>query len=296
MLSNNHYRIKKKLTPYAYLSPCILLLCVILLYPLVNGIYLSVLDRDAFNLEGSFVGLRNFSDLLSDTVFFTALGNTLWWTLSVVAGTYLFGLMLALLLNQDVSGRFIFRAIILVPWVIPPAIAAIAWRWMYAEQYGVFNHIFNTSGLIQHNVAWLANPDIAMWAVIAVGIWKGIPFVAIVLLAGLQSIPREEYEAAMMDGANRRQRFRYVTFPHLTGISLIVIVLMTIWNVNQFALTHILTRGGPGNATQVLSTHTYHLFFSAFEFSTAAAVATVMLIIMMALTGIYIKRILPPVT
>lgn len=296
MPSDDPFRLEEKLTPYAYLFPCLLLVCVILLYPLANGIYLSVLDRDAFNLEGDFVGLKNFSDLLSDDLFFTALGNTLWWTLSVVVGGYILGFLLALLLTQDIGGRLFFRTIILVPWVIPPAMAAIAWKWMYAEQYGILNHLFSTAGLIQQNVAWLAHPDIAMWAVIAVGIWKGIPFVAIVLLAGLQAIPREEYEAAMMDGASGLQRFRYITLPHLRGLSVIVIMLTTIWNVNQFALTHLLTRGGPGNVTQVLSTYTYQLFFSAFEFSTAATVATVMFIIMMVLTSVYIKRILQPLT
>lgn len=285
-------RQRSKLLPYIYLLPCLILIAAILLYPVLVGIYTSLLDRDMYTMEGVFVGLRNFRRLADEPVFLLALGNTLWWTGTVVAGQYVLGLMLALLLNEDVRGRFVFRALILVPWVVPLAVAAVAWKWIYAEYYGILNHILRSLGIIRHNVAWLANHETAMWSVIAVGIWKGIPFVAIVLLAALQSIPREEYEAAMIDGAGSLQSFIHITLPNLRGISFIVIVLTTIWNFNQFDLTHILTRGGPGNATQLLSTYTYQLFFSAFQFSFAAAVAVVMLVVLMCLTVIYVRRII----
>lgn len=285
------YRLKETLTPYLFIFPCLLLIGVLLLYPLVNGVVLSFYNKDAYNLEASFVGLKNFRLLAENRVFFIALWHTIWWTLSVLAGRYLLGLVLALLLNQKIRGRVIFRSLILVPWVIPPAIAAIAWKWIYAEQYGILNHLLTSVRIIEHNVAWLANTNTAMWSIIAAGIWQGIPFVAIVLLAGLQAIPGEEYEAAMMDGASAWQRLRYITMPHLRDISFIVIILTTIWNINQFELTYILTRGGPGNLTQILSTYTYQLFFAAFQFSAAATVATVMLVIMMVLTAFYIRRI-----
>ena len=253
---------------------------------------MSLLNRDLFNLEGTFVGLDNFIKLARDPVFLQALGNTLWWTATVVAGQYILGLLLALMLNEDVPGRPLFRALILIPWVVPLAIAAVAWKWIYAEMYGILNHMLRSAGLIQGNVAWLANPETAMWSVIAVGIWKGIPFVAIVLLAALQAIPREEYEAAMIDGAGGWQSFLHITLPHLKNISFIAIILTTIWNFNQFDLTHILTRGGPGNSTQLLSTYTYQLFFSAFQFSYAAAVATIMLIVLMVISIVYVRRII----
>jgi multiple sugar transport system permease protein len=285
-------RRRTKLLPYLYLVPCLILIGAILLYPVLVGIYTSLLSRDMFDMVGRFVGLQNFRALADDRVFLLALGNTLWWTGTVVLGQYVLGMMLALLLNEDVRGRFVFRALILVPWVIPLAVAAVAWKWIYAEYYGILNHILRSLGIISGNVAWLANHETAMWSVITVGIWKGIPFVAIVLLAALQSIPREEYEAAMIDGAGGLQSFVHITLPHLRGISFIVIVLTTIWNFNQFDLTHILTRGGPGDATQLLSTYTYQLYFSAFQFSFAAAVAVVMLVVLMSLTVIYIKRII----
>ncbi len=285
------YRFREKSRPYLYLLPTVLLLAAILLYPLLNGVYLSFLNKDATTLQASFVGLKNYAGLPGDRVFVTAMWHTVWWTLTVLAGRYGLGLLLALLLNQKVRGRVFFRSVILIPWVIPPAIASIAWKWIYAEQYGILNHMLVGAGIIEHNVAWLAESGTAMWAIIAIGIWQGIPFVAVVLLAGLQAIPPEEYEAAMIDGANFWQSFRFITMPHLRNISLIVIILTTIWNINQFELTYILTRGGPGIATQVLSTYIYQLFFSAFQFSTAATVATVMLLMTMVLTGFYIKRI-----
>jgi multiple sugar transport system permease protein len=288
------YRRREKALPYAYLSPAIILIGVLLLYPLVSGIFLSFVNRDAYTPAPVFVGLKNYLLLARDKTFLLSLWHTIWWALSVLVGQYLLGLLLAVLLNKPIPGRAVFRAIILTPWVIPPALAAITWKWIYEEQYGILNSILISLGLIRENVAWLATDATAMWAIIAAGIWQGIPFVAIVLLAGLQAIPGEEYEAATIDGANSWQSFRYLTIPHLRNISFIVIILSTIWNINQFELTYILTRGGPGNATQVLSTYTYQLFFSAFQFSMAAAVATVMLIIMMVLTGFYIRRIIYP--
>jgi multiple sugar transport system permease protein len=186
----------------------------------------------------------------------------------------------------------VFRTLILIPWIIPPAIAAVVWKWIYSEQDGILNHILLGAGVIDHPVAWLATPDMAMWAVIAVGIWKGTPFVAICLLAGLQTIPITQYEAALVDGARSFRRFWHITMPHLRSISFIALILTTIWNVNQFALTHILTRGGPGHTTQILSTYAYQLFFTAFDLGHSAAVATVMLIIMMGLTSIYVRRTL----
>jgi len=285
---------RERMLPYAYLSPAMVLISVILLYPVISGLLLSLFNRDAYNPSPSFVGLKNYLLLAKDTTFLLSLWHTLWWALSVLFGQYVLGLALALLLNKRIRGRAVFRAIILTPWVIPPALAAITWKWIYEEQYGILNSILMFLGILRTRVAWLGTDRTAMWALIAAGIWQGIPFVAIVLLAGLQAIPLEEYEAAKIDGANAWQCFRFLTMPHLTGISFIVIILSTIWNINQFELVYILTRGGPGNATQVLSTYTYQLFFSAFQFSTAATVATVMLIILMVLTGFYIRRIIYP--
>jgi multiple sugar transport system permease protein len=284
------YLRRERVLPYVYLSPTMVLIGVILLYPVVSGILLSFLNRDAYTASPSFVGLKNYFLLARDKTFLVSLWHTIWWALSVLVGQYLLGMVLALLLNKPIPGRAVFRAIILTPWVIPPALAAITWKWIYEEQYGILNSLLVGLGVIRTNVAWLATNE----AIVAAGIWQGIPFVAIVLLAGLQAIPLEEYEAARIDGANAWQSFRFLTIPHLANISFIVIILSTIWNINQFELTYILTRGGPGNATQVLSTYTYQLFFSAFQFSTAAAVATVMLIILMVLTGFYIKRIIYP--
>ena len=287
----NSHRFHPSLIPYVYLAPVLLLIGGLLVYPVVDGVLLSLKTQSPLG-EGAFVGLQNYSDLIKQPIFRQAIANTVWWTVAVTFGEFLLGLGLALLLNRPIRGRAIFRMMILVPWVIPPAIAAVLWKWIFAEQGGILNHILSITGAVGQPIAWLATPEIAMWAVIGVGIWKGSPFVAICLLAGLQAIPVTQYEAAIVDGARAFQRFRYVTLPHLRGIAFIAIILTTIWNVNQFALTHILTRGGPGNSTQILSTYSYQLMFTAFDFGHSAAVATVMLVIMMSFTGIYVRRTL----
>lgn len=281
-----------QIAPYLYLAPVLCLIGVLLVYPVVDGIVLSLRDQPAIGGGGAFVGLRNYVDLVRLPIFRTAVSNTLWWTLAVTTGEFILGLCLALLLARPIRGRAFFRTIILVPWIIPPAIAAVVWKWIYAEQGGILNHLLERLHILDGPVTWLSSPGLAMWSVIFVGVWKGTPFVAICLLAGLQAIPNGQYEAARVDGATAWQRLRFVTLPNLRSISLVVVILTTIWNVNQFAITHILTRGGPGHTTQILSTYAYQLFFTAFDLGHSAAVATVMLVIMMGLTGYYVSHTL----
>lgn len=285
------HKAAQRAVPYLFLAPTAVLVMVLLLVPVANGFMLSLQERDLFNPTGRFTGLTNFIKLGDDPIFWRALLNTVQWTVVVVLAQYLFGLGLALLLNADVRGRGVFRALVLVPWVIPQAISAIAWKWLYAEQYGVLNALLRDMGLIKANVAWLGLPETVMWAVTAVGIWKGVPFVAIVLLAALQALEREQVEAAVVDGAGGWQVFRFITIPHLRYTSFIVLALSTIWTFNQFDLTHVLTRGGPGYASQLLSTYVYQLFMTAFDFGKAAAVAVLMLITVAFLAWAYIRRI-----
>lgn len=202
------------------------------------------------------------------------------------------GFGIAVLLNQKIKGKRIFRSLVLIPWLIPAAIGGVIWRWMYAEQCGLLNYLFKEMGFIDSYRAWLAIPETAFWAVTIVAIWKGIPFIAITLLADLQSIPPELYEAAKVDGANSWQLLRWITIPQLKGVALIVALLTSIWNFNQFEIIQVISRGGPGYATTTLPIFTYRLFSQTFQISYASSVATITLLIMSVLAYFYIRGFL----
>lgn len=265
-------------------------MAILILFPLARGVMMSFTEVDLAH-QGSmtFVGLDQFLKLPGDPVFWRALGNTAKWTVGVVVFQYLFGLGIALLLNEPIPLRGLFRGLILVPWVVPSVVAALCWRWIYAGEYGILNHMLQQVGVISKPLQWLATPDLAMPAVIAVGIWKWVPFMAVVLLAGLQSIPKELYEAAEVDGASVVQRFWHITMPHLRNLSLITTLLSFIWTFNHFDIVYVMTKGGPANATHLLSTYSYLSAFAYFDIGYAAAMAVVMLVALTALAVPYLR-------
>jgi len=284
--------INKKYVPYLFIAPCVILISIIIFYPLLCGVINSFYNVNfLINRPKNFIGLANFISLFNDKMFWFALSKSLIWTLCILVVTMLAGFIIALLLNQEVKGRRFFRVLILIPWVIPKAIGAITWKWIYAEQYGLLNHILQQFNIIENHQAWLADSTLAFWAVITVAIWKAIPFVAIVLLAGLQAIPNSLYEAARVDGANSFQVLWKITIPQIKNIALIVALLTSIWNFNEFDIIQVITRGGPGKATLLLPIYIYRLFLQAFDVSYASAMATVMLILMIVLSYFYIKNL-----
>jgi multiple sugar transport system permease protein len=286
--------LRKQLLPYAFILPVLLVVLVVLVYPLVRGVYLSFTHYNLLtNLLTSekpvWIGLKNYANLLSDVIFSLSLRTTVLWTLTVVSGQYVIGFVLALLLNTRFRGRGLFRSLILVPWIVPSIAAALAWIWIYDQHHGVLNVMLRQLGMLRgENIAWLGSSTwLALIAVCVAGIWKGVPFMTIVLLAGMQSIPVELYEASRIDGARLRQVVRYIIIPHLKTISAITILLSTIWTFNHFDLVYIMTKGGPAHATHILSIHTYLTAFSEFEMGYAAAIAGVLLVIMIAIMALY---------
>lgn len=285
--------LRSRLEPYFFILPCLILVIVIIFYPVVVGVINSFRNLSLITtVPPRFVGIGNFVRLFNDSMFWSSLGKSCIWTTSIVAVTMVAGFGIAILLNQDIRGKRIFRGLVLIPWVIPAAIGGVIWKWIYAEQYGLLNFLLKRLGIITVYQPWLSIPDKAFWAVTFVAIWKGIPFVAITFLAGLQSIPPYLYEAAKVDGANSWQLLRWITIPQLKGLALIVALLTAIWNFNQFEIIQVITRGGPGNATSTLPVFTYKLFSQAFQISYASSVAVVMLAIMSFLAYFYIKRLL----
>jgi len=201
------------------------------------------------------------------------------------------GLAVALVLNSALPAKPLFRIIALLPWVVPDVVAGIIWKWMYDPIYGALNDVLLKIGLINAPIEWLSNPNLALFSVILVNLWRGFPFVMLILLAGLQSIPLQLYEAASIDGATRAQSFFHITIPGLKKMIVVALALDIVWEVRRFGLIQAMTRGGPGVLTEVLSTYTYKQYFQFFRFEYASAIAVVMTIVLLAVSLPYIWMI-----
>lgn len=278
---------------YKMLLPATLLIMLISVYPLLNGIWLSFQNHNLLkpNKRG-FVGLANYTKLLTtDDTFWGVLGFTFFYTLCVVIIAYGMGLLLALLLNRDIKGRGIFRALILIPWIIPPIVAATNWAWLFNDQIGLINVMLKKIGLIDKSILFLSDRTMARATVIWTSAWKSFPFMMITMLAGLQSIPADLYEAAEIDGARWGQRFAHITMPMLNSVTIVCTTLMFIWTFNNMENIYLLTRGGPNEATFVLSIFTYYTAFMRSNIGYASTIATVLLVVLLLITSGYIKML-----
>jgi ABC-type sugar transport system permease subunit len=284
--------LKQQRTRFAYylVLPSVILITLLNVVPLVQGILVSVQRQNMVRPNPtSFVGFRHYHRaLFEDEIFWSSLGRTIVWTAGSVAGGYIVALALALLLNREIHGRGFFRALLLIPWVIPDAATALIWKWLYADQYGVFNFLLISFGLVDRQIQWLADPSMAMVSVIAVQIWKLTPVMFIVLLAALQNVPTELHEAAELDGAGPIQRFRYVTFPVIRPTSVIITLLASIWTFQSFDIVYLLTGGGPADATEILPTLIYQKAFWASEIGYAAALGMLTLVCLVILAVAYL--------
>ena len=275
----------------ALLFPVTFIMGLVILYPLLRGFYLSLLDYKLLNPAGpSFGGLQNFAKLIHDSIFIEALKNALIFSISSVLGGFIFGLILALLLNTKIAFQRFFRGIALVPWIVPYVVVGFLFLFMFNFDVGIINYALQVLGIIPHKLRWLADVNLAMPAVVIANVWNQTPFYMLMFLAGLQSIPSEIVEAATIDGANRVQLFRHITIPYLQNIMVITTILMMIRNLNSFPLIWTMTQGGPVYSTTTMSIYIYRIAFSDFDIGYAAAVAIVWLIILMALTVVYVRN------
>ncbi|HET7548686.1 MAG TPA: sugar ABC transporter permease [Usitatibacter sp.] len=259
-----------------FMLPAAALLLVFLTYPLALGTWLGFTDA-RIGRAGHWIGLENFSMLVQDSVARLSLFNTLFYT--VVASTIKFalGLWLALLLNRNLPFKSFFRAIVLLPFIVPTALSAIAFWWIYDAQFSVVSWALERMGLIHRYIDFLGDPWNARLSTIAANIWRGVPFVAICLLAGLQTIPPSLYEAAALDGATPWQRFRHVTLPLLTPIIAVVMTFSVLFTFTDFQLIYVLTRGGPLNATHLMATLSFQRAIPGGNLGEGAALATLMI-------------------
>ena len=259
-----------------FLLPAATLLLLFLTYPLGLGVWLGFTD-ERIGRSGIFVGLENYQYLWSDNVFWLSVFNTLLYTTVASVLKFGLGLWLALLLNEKLPFKAFFRAIVLLPWVVPTVLSAIAFWWIYDAQFSILSYVLERMGIISAPINFLGDPTNARASVIAANVWRGIPFVAITLLAGLQTISPSLYEAATLDGATSWQRFRFVTFPLLTPIIAIVMTFSVLFTFTDFQLIYVLTRGGPVNATHLMATLSFQRGISGGTLGEGAAIAVAMI-------------------
>lgn len=275
---------------YFLILPALVLITLLDLYPVIEAVVVSLQSQNIMrpNPDG-WVGLAHYRRALFDEpTFWSSLWRTCIWTAGSVAGAYLLALGLALLLNMQVRARAFFRAILLIPWVMPEVSTALIWKWLYGDQFGVLNFLLLRAGLVDMPVQWLADPDTAMMAVIAVQIWKLYPVMFIVLLAALLNVPKELSEAATIDGATAVQRFRFITFPYIRPTSLVITLLASIWTFHSFDLVYLLTGGGPANATKILPVLIYDKAFWGLEIGYASALGMLMLVCLLVISAGYL--------
>lgn len=280
---------KNKAFAFGMILPATVCILLISIYPVLNGIYLSFTNYSILNMNHSkFVGLINFKNILFNSPeFWKILGFTVIYTFATVVFSYLVGMAMALLINMNIPFRGIFRAVLLLPWIIPSVVAANSWLWILNDQTGIINIFLMKIGIINHPILFLSTSVMAKVTVIMESTWKNYPFMMLVLLAGLQSIPDELHESACMDGANKVKDFFYITLPMLKAVTITSTILMMIWTFNNFENIYLMTRGGPAKSTMVMSIFSYNTAFYDNKLGVASSISVVMMIIMIILSQIY---------
>ncbi|MCM3784978.1 sugar ABC transporter permease [Neobacillus mesonae] len=276
---------------YLFILPIILFMLVFVLFPIVYNITLSLQDVNVYNFkkEHSFVGLDNYIETFKDPVFFTALRNSLVFTVLSLVFQFGIGFAMALFFNRSFPGRNVMRSLMLLAWMLPVVITASVFQWMLNGDYGVINFILQWLGIIDQPHSWLSDNSTALLSTIVANIWIGIPFNMIILLTGLQGMPEQLYEAAKLDGASKWKQFRHITLPLMKPTILILVMLGIINTFKVFDLIFIMTAGGPVNSSNVLPIYSYQMSFLKFEFSQGAAVSMIMFIILILLAMVYLR-------
>jgi len=288
--------LRGELTPYFFLAPTLIALLLFSVYPFITGILFAFQDITWFGGSANWVGLENFDRILEGSTgsaqfFQQALRQTVVWTVGVVGGQLILGYVTALLLNQRVPGRWIFRTLILLPWAMPSVVVALTWQWLYDPFFGLINHYLNELGLIRGPKVWVGQPNSSIGPIMLVGIWRGLPFMALMLLSGLQAIPEELYDAAKVDGANLLQRFRFITLPLMRTVTVVVVMLTTMWWWNSFDLQKIMSPvGNLGTQTMTLPVLAWHEAFKWHHLGRGAAISVISMLVMLVVMVWNVRR------
>lgn len=277
--------------PYVLLSPAVLATLALVFVPMLQAVFTSLQHNILWKpRDVRFIGLDNYLAIAQDPVAWSSLGRTLLWIGLTVPLQLLLGLVTALLLNQQFRWRGLARSLILIPWALPSVVIALMWAWMYQPQVGLFNDLLLRLGLVSSAVPWLAQPDTALYAIIVALVWQGFPFFAIMILAGLQTIPASLYEAAAVDGATPWQQFREVTLPGLKGVLVTAVMLRLIWVANSIDVILVMTGGGPGYATHTLPLYAFKRTYGSMDFGYGTALACTFSLLLLGLIVMYLRR------
>ncbi len=278
--------IGQKYQGYLFVLPAVLLLVLILGFPAFMALLNSVTPIWS---KGFSFTLGNYAKLIHDPIFWNSFIKTIYFVGVTVSIHFLIALPIAMALDTQIRARNFFRVLAILPWTVPAVISGLAWRYMFNPTQGIVNHILMSLGLIDTQIAWLGDPQLAMPSVILAEVWRAYPFVMVILLAGLQAIPQQLYEAAHVDGASFFQTFRYITIPQLKRPFAVALALDTIWEFRRFGVVYTMTKGGPGHSTEVFSMRVYKEYFKFFNFEYAAAIAIVVAGIMLLVTLPYVR-------
>ena len=275
---------KKKIAPYLYVMPVLILLLIMYGYPLIKSIIMSLQDYKLTSSGSApFNDFANFKKMFSDTDFLLLLKNSLIYVIISVVAQFVLGLILALCLKTKFRGRGIYQSIVFLPWAFSSFVVGLMFRWSFNGEYGVVNDILMKMGIIKENVAWLGTPGLSLAVVIIAMIWMGIPFFGIMILAALQSVPDDIYEAADIDGCGMFRKFFSLTLPYIKPTIIMTVLLRTIWIFNSFDLIVIITGGGPVNYSQTLPSYMYSKAIASYDFGLASAFGVLLIVIL----GIY---------
>ncbi|MDB5528188.1 MAG: transporter permease [Devosia sp.] len=274
----------KSQTGLLFALPALIVLFMLIAYPVAYTGLLSVTDA-----KGNFSGLDNFAAVLKPKVTVQAFINTIYWVFGSIVFQVVLGTLTAILLNQSFFGRGALRAITLIPWVVPGIVAATTWAWMFHTEFGIINYMLTGTGVLQNPIGWLTNKDTVMPVLIAINVWKLFPFVAIMVLAGLQSIPNDLYEAARVDGATFWEEVWYIMLPSVRPVITAVTLLLVIWGLNSITIIYAITRGGPANKTLITPIQIFRSAFESFQFNQAAALSVIFFAVTIVVVFIYIK-------
>lgn len=254
----SRFLLRDRTLGYIFLTPALLVILCVVAYPFVNAVLLTFQQKTA-GAPGKFIGLDNYRELLNMEVFWRTVYNTVFYTGFAVALKFVFGLGMALVLNQERLFNNLFRTFLLIPWAIPTVMSALNWRWIFDDASGLINNVLVRLDLIDETISWLSNPHLAMLSVLVVVVWQGTPFFTMSFLAGLQAIPKELYEAAEIDGASVLQQFRYITLPRLQPVFVTAVMLSAILTSASIQFVYILTNGGPSDRTMIFPVLSYNL-------------------------------------
>jgi multiple sugar transport system permease protein len=282
--------------PYVLLTPAMLVMALLFLFPAIYNVILAFQRLTPYDAPGDavWVGLQNFRDVFADPQTGRSALNTVFWLTAVtVAIRLVAGMALALLLQSPVLERWklrgVCRTLVLVPWMIPPVVAVASWKWLLDANNGVLNQVLVQTGLVDNGIPFLAQTSTVWWSVVAILVWRELPFVVIVLMAGLQGIPKEQYEAASLDAVNRWQLFRFITVPNLRPVLTVIVLMTVIQTFNNFVYVWLATGGGPGTYTQVLATQLYSAAFVSNSLGEGAAIGLLMSAVMAVFALVYLR-------